>query len=65
MLVIAGPGEGGLHAFWLDRGGFLKSALFAADAMPEPVIKVDGDKIAFVVSLGGETRVHEMLFWGP
>jgi len=65
MLVIAGPGEGGLHAFWLDRGGFVKSALFAADAMPEPSIKIDGDKIAFVVSLGGETRAHEMLYWGP
>ncbi len=65
MLVVAGLGEGGLHAFWLDRGGFLKSALFAADAMPEPIVRTDGDKIAFVTSQGGEPRVHEMLYWGP
>jgi hypothetical protein len=65
MLVIAGPGEGGLHALWLDRGGFLKSALFAADAMPEPMVRADGDKITFVVSHDGAVRVHEMLFWGP
>ncbi len=65
MLVVCGPGEGGLHAFWLDRGGFLKSALFAADAMPEPMAKLDGDKLAFVVSHGGKTQVHETLWWGP
>ncbi len=65
MLVIAGPGEGGLHAFWLDAKGFVKSALFAADAMPEPIGKIDGEKIAFVVSQNGATAVHEMLWWGP
>lgn len=65
MLVVAGPGEGGLHAFWLDRGGFLKSALFAADAMPEPIVRVADDKLAFVVSRNGETSVHETLYWGP
>jgi hypothetical protein len=64
MLVVSGFGEGGLHAFWLDASGFAKSALFAADAVPEPVC-VDGDKLAFVVSLGGETHVHEVLWWGP
>ena len=64
MLVVAGPGEGGLHAFWLDRGGFVKSALFAADAMPEPIVKVDGDKLAFVVSHEGKTAVHETMWWG-
>ncbi len=65
MLVVCGPGEGGLHAFWLDRGGFLKSALFAADPMPEPMAKLDGDKLAFVVSHDGKTQVHETLWWGP
>ena len=65
MLVVCGPGEGGLHALWLDRGGFLKSALFAADPMPEPMAKLDGDKIAFVVSHDGRTQVHETLWWGP
>ncbi len=65
MLVVAGPGQGGMHAFWLDRGGFLKSALFAADAMPEPLVRVDGDKLAFVVSRAGKAVVHETLWWGP
>ncbi len=65
MLVVCGPGEGGLHAFWLDRGGFLKSALFAADPMPEPMAKLEGDKLQFVVSHDKKTQVHETLWWGP
>ncbi len=69
MLVIAGPGAGGLHVFWLDAKGFLKSALFAADEMPEPqprVLRGDAeDKLQCIVSYRGETRVHELLWWGP
>ncbi|HEY1954241.1 MAG TPA: hypothetical protein VGH28_01475 [Polyangiaceae bacterium] len=65
MLVVAGPGEGGLHAFWLTRSGFSKSALFSAAAMPEPIVRADGDKIAFVVAHEGKTVVHETLWWGP
>lgn len=65
MLVVAGPGEGGLHAFWLDRGGFVKSALFEADPMPEPIVKSEGDKLVFVVSHGGKTVAHETMWWGP
>ena len=65
MVVLAGPGEGGLHVFWLDRSGFVKSALFACDAFPEPIVKTDGDKLVFVVSHEGKTQVHEVLWWGP
>jgi hypothetical protein len=65
MLVIAGPGEGGLHVFWLDRAGFVKSALFACDAFPEPIVKTDGDKLVFVVSHENKTQIHETLWWGP
>jgi len=65
MLVVAGPGEGGLHAFWLERGGFVKSALFAADAMPEPIVRAEGDKLVVVVSHDGKIVTHEMLWWGP
>ncbi len=66
MVLVCGPGEGGLHAMWLDHGGFKKSALFAADKVPEPMVRVEEeDKLAFVVSLGGETHVHETLWWGP
>ena len=65
MLVIAGPGEGGLHVFWLDHAGFVKSALFACDAFPEPIVKTDGDKLVFAVSLDNKTQIHEVLWWGP
>jgi hypothetical protein len=66
MLVVCGPGEGGLHAFWLERGGFAKSALFAADAVTDAVgVRIVGDKLAFVVSLDGEVHEHEVLWWGP
>ncbi len=65
MLVIAGPGEGGLHVFWLDRTGFVKSALYACDAFPEPIVKTDGDKLVFVVSHEQKTQIHEVLWWGP
>ena len=65
MLVIAGPGEGGLHVFWLDSKGFAKSALFAADAMPEPKATFTDDKLQCIVSVDGQTRVHELLWWGP
>ncbi len=65
MLLVYGPGKGGLHAFWLDRGGFQKSALFAADDFPAPVVAVHGDKIRFVVSHDGKSVRHETLWWGP
>lgn len=65
MVLLYGPGEGGLHAFWLDGQGFQKSALFAAEAFPEPVVKVDGEKIQIIVSVGGTPQVHEVLWWGP
>lgn len=65
MVVVCGPGEGGLHAFWLDRGGFAKSALFAADTEETSAIRSVGDKLTFVVSVGGELHEHEVLWWGP
>jgi hypothetical protein len=33
--------------------------------MPEPMAKLEGDKIQFVVSHDGKTQVHETLWWGP
>ena len=65
MVLVYGPGEGGLHAFWLDGQGFQKSALFAAEAFPEPVVKLDGPKVQVIVSVDGTPRVHEVLWWGP
>jgi hypothetical protein len=65
MLLLHGPGQGGVHAFWLGALGFEKSAHFSADAVPAHLVKVEGDKVLFVVSRSGKTLVHEMLWWGP
>jgi hypothetical protein len=66
MLLIYGPGEGGLHAFWLDHAGFLKGALFPAPIGEAPeqmtvTVTIDREKIAFSVG----SRTHEVLWWGP
>lgn len=65
MVLLAGLGEGGLHAFWLDGQGFQKAALFAADAFPEPRVIAEGDKLRVIVSHDGTMQTHEMLWWGP
>jgi hypothetical protein len=64
MLLMHGPGREGVHLFWLDAGGFVQSAYYAADKFPAHVLKIDGEKIAMVVPVAGEMRVHEMLWWG-
>ncbi len=64
MVLLAGLGEGGLHAFWMDGAGFQKAALFAADAFPEPRIVIAGDKLQIHVAQDGAARMHEMLWWG-
>ncbi len=64
-LLAYGPGEGGLHLFWLGTDGFDKSALYPADAFPEPVVRVEGDKLVLITSVLGKQVVHEMLWWGP
>jgi hypothetical protein len=65
MLVLAGASSAGLHFFWLTRAGFEKSAFLPCDAFPEPVVRIDGEKILAMTSQAGEARVHEMLWWGP
>jgi hypothetical protein len=67
MLVLSGPGKGGLHAFWLDREGFEKAAFWPCDLFPEPLLRAaDGtDKIEVVLSQDGSTRSFELLWWGP
>lgn len=65
MLLIHGPSEQGVHLFWLDRGGFVKSAYYPADKFPEHVVQAEGDKLRVIVPIGKEMRVHETLWWGP
>lgn len=64
MLLIHGPSEHGVHLFWLDRGGFVKSAYYPADAFPEHVVQAEGDKLRVIVPIQKEMRVHETLWWG-
>ena len=64
MLLLAGRGKGGLHLFWLTRQGFAKAAHFAADASPEPVVSLSGDKVVVGLSLAGVAQTHELMWWG-
>jgi len=64
MLLVHGPSRQGVHLFWLDATGFVKSAYYPADSFPAHVIQQDGDKLRVILSIGKETRIHEMLWWG-
>ncbi|WP_394824203.1 hypothetical protein [Pendulispora albinea] len=65
MLLMYGPGEGGLHLIWLDLGGFHKASFIPADAFPEPIVKLEGDQLVAIVSWEGKPVAHHMLWWGP
>jgi hypothetical protein len=65
MLLLAGASPHGLHLVWLTGAGFEKSALYPCDAFPDPIVRVEGDRIAVLTSEAGVTRTHEMLWWGP
>jgi hypothetical protein len=75
MLVVHGPTKHGLHAFWLTKAGFEKSAFWPADAFPAPLLRKKSDtsaperageeRLEVVLSLGGEPRSFELLWWGP
>lgn len=65
MLVMYGPGEGGVHLFWLDAKGFQKGAFFPADKFPDPIVRTSGEKIQVLAAVLEKSIVHEMLWWGP
>jgi hypothetical protein len=65
MLLIHGPGEGGVHLFWIDAAGFHKSAHIPSDKFPAHVLKVSGEKIVVVLSVQEQQTITEMLWWGP
>jgi hypothetical protein len=65
MLVMAGPGAEALHVFWMDASGFAKGATLPADASPEPIVRVEGEKIVIATTVAGAPLAHEMLWWGP
>ena len=64
MLLMHGKTPEGVHLFWLDSHGFVKSAFYPADAFPAHKVETSGDKLRVIVSIGGDVRVHEMLWWG-
>jgi len=65
VLLAYGPGEGGVHLFWLDANGFQKGAFFPADTFPEPRVAVDGEKLRVLTQVDGAPVTHELLWWGP
>jgi hypothetical protein len=65
MVLLAGASAHGLVLIWLSASGFEKSAFFACDAFPDPVVRVEGDRVIAMTSEAGAARVHEMLWWGP
>jgi hypothetical protein len=65
LVLMSGASPQGLHLFWLGAHGFEKSAFFACDAFPDPVVRVDAERIRAMTSDEGVAREHEMLWWGP
>ncbi len=65
MALMAGASPAGLHLFWIGAEGFEKSAFFPCDAFPDPVVRVEGERIVALTSEAGSQRLHEMLWWGP
>ncbi len=65
MLLVYGPNEHGLHAFWLGKEGFDKSAFWPCDKFPEPLMRAKDDKLEVVLSQGGKVASFEILWWGP
>jgi hypothetical protein len=69
MLLVHGPTKHGLHAFWMTKEGFEKSAFWPCDAFPAPLLRLKNDgaeqKIEIVLSRDGTQAVLELLWWGP
>ncbi|MDB4938100.1 MAG: hypothetical protein JWP87_5072 [Labilithrix sp.] len=66
MVLVWGHNDHGLHAFWLGKTGFEKSAFWPCDKFPEPIIRPSGDdKLEVIFSHDGQLRSFELLWWGP
>ena len=66
MVIIHGHNEHGLHAFWMSKAGFVKSAFWPCDKFPEPMVRLSGeDKIEVLLSQDKQVRSFELLWWGP
>lgn len=68
MVVVHGANAHGLHAYWLGKSGFEKSAFWPSDKFPEPILRVhpkDPSKLEVALSHDGTTKSFELLWWGP
>ena len=65
MALMAGASPAGLNLFWLGHAGFDKSAFYPCDAFPDPIVRVEDERLVVLTSEGGAQRIHEMLWWGP
>jgi hypothetical protein len=69
MVVMHGHNDHGLHAFWLSKAGFEKSAFWPCDKFPEPILRTSesgGDeKIEVIFAQEKQLRSFELLWWGP
>lgn len=65
MVLLAGASPAGLHLFWMGAGGFEKSVHVEAEAFPDPVVRLEHERVVALTSQSGETRTHEWLWWGP
>lgn len=65
MVLLAGASPSGLHLFWMGAGGFEKAVHVAADAFPDPVVRLEDERVVALTSQSGEARTHEWLWWGP
>lgn len=64
MLLMHGPTDYGVHLFWLDHAGFVKSAFYAADPFPSHRVEAVGKMLRVLVSVKAKLEVHETLWWG-
>ena len=65
MLVMAGHNQDGMHAFWVTKEGFEKSAFWPCDAFPAPMMRTKDDKLEVLLSVDGKPQSFELLWWGP
>lgn len=65
MLLVHGATAHGVHLFWLDAKGFVKSAFYPSDANPPYEVSTDGEKLVLTATVLGKLVRHELLWWGP
>jgi hypothetical protein len=65
MVLLAGASPSGLHLFWMGASGFEKGVHVVADVFPDPVVRLEDDRVVALTSHSGETRTNEWLWWGP